>query len=83
VTRTGVMDLVKRRNLAVEERAFTVEEALGAAEAFVTSASNPVTPVVRIDGHVIGDGSPGPVALALRAAFHEVTELSRPVNHGG
>ncbi len=82
ITRTGVMDLVKRRNLLVEERAFTVEEALGAAEAFVTSASNPVTPVVRINGNMIGDGSPGPVALALRAAFHEVTELSRPVNHG-
>ncbi len=83
VTRTGVMDLVKHRNLAVEERPFTVQEARDAAEAFITSASNPVTPVVRIDGHQIGDGTPGPVALALRAAFHEVTELSRPVNHGG
>lgn len=81
VTRTGVMDLVRRRNLAVEERPFSVAEALDAAEAFITSASNPVTPVVRIDGTPIGDGTPGPVALALRAAFHEVTELSRPVNH--
>jgi D-alanine transaminase len=82
VTRTGVMDLVKRRNLRVEERPFTVEEARQAAEAFVTSASNPVTPVVRIDGHPVADGRPGPVALALRAAFHEVTEMSRPAIHG-
>ena len=82
VTRTGVMDLVKRRNLTVEERPFTVEEARAAAEAFITSASNPVTPVVRIDGHAVGDGTPGPVALALRAAFHEVTEMSRPAIHG-
>jgi len=81
VTRTGVMDLVRRRNLKVEERPFSVAEALEAAEAFITSASNPVTPVVKIDGRTIGDGTPGPVALALRAAFHEVTELSRPVNH--
>lgn len=82
VTRMGVMDLVKRRNLKVEERPFTVEEALGAAEAFITSATNPVTPVVRINGHPVGDGTPGPVALALRATFHEVTEMSRPAIHG-
>ncbi len=81
VTRTGVLDLVKRRNLAVEERPFTVEEAKAAAEAFITSASNPVTPVVRIDGEAVGDGAPGPVALALRAAFHEVTDVSWPFNH--
>ena len=82
VTRTGVLDLVKRRNLTIEERAFSVEEARGAAEAFITSATNPVTPVVRIDGHPVGDGTPGPVSLALRAAFHEVTEMSRPAIHG-
>jgi D-alanine transaminase len=82
VTRTGVMDLVKRRNLTVEERPFTVEEARAAAEAFITSATNPVTPVVKIDGYPVGDGTPGPVAVALRAAFHEVTEMSRPAIHG-
>ncbi|MHB2169197.1 D-amino-acid transaminase [Alsobacter sp. R-9] len=83
VTRAGVLDLVKRRNLTVEQRPFSVAEAQDAAEAFITSASNPVTPVVRIDGLPVGDGSPGPVAMALRAAFHEVTEVSRPFNHVG
>ena len=82
VTRTGVIDLLKRRNLTLEERSFSVEEALNSAEAFITSASSLVIPVVTIDGRPVSDGQPGPVATALRAAFHEVTEMSRPVLHG-
>jgi D-alanine transaminase len=79
VTRLGVLDLVARRNLAVEERPFKPEEAKQAAEAFITSASGLVMPVVSIDGRPVGDGTPGPVALALRAGLHEVTEMSLPV----
>jgi len=79
VTREGVKDLLARRNLRLEERAFTVAEAMQAAEAFISSATSLVTPVVRIDGKPIGDGTPGPVALALRAGLHDVTELSAPV----
>ena len=55
--------------MVVEERAFTVEEALAAEEAFVTSASAFVMPVVEIDGTQLGDGTPGPVARRLREIY--------------
>ena len=51
-------------------------EAYAAREAFVTAASQIVLPVVRIDDHVIGDGRPGPLAIALRRAFHQFAEWS-------
>jgi D-alanine transaminase len=76
ITRTGVINLLSRRNLTLEERPFTVEEAKAAAEAFITSATNIAVPVVRIDGATVGDGHPGPVAQALRAGFHEGVEQS-------
>jgi D-alanine transaminase len=60
----------------LEERAFKVAEALAAAEAFVTSASQIVLPVVRIDGRPIGTGAPGPIAAALRREFHRHAEFS-------
>jgi D-alanine transaminase len=58
----------------VEERGFTLEEAYAGREAFETSATQIVMPVVSIDGHKIGDGKPGPVALALRREFHRFAE---------
>ena len=66
----------RRRGFRVEERAFTLAEAYAAREAFVTAASQIVLPVVRIDGHVIGEGKPGPLATALRRAFHRYAEWS-------
>jgi D-alanine transaminase len=74
ITRTVLFDAIKAQNLAVEERAFTLEEAYVAREAFVTSASQIVLPVVRIDGRPVGDGRPGPVATALRREFHRFAE---------
>ena len=74
ITRTVLFDVVKAQGLTLEERAFTLEEALAAREAFVTAASQIVLPVVRIDGHVIGDGKPGPIATALRREFHRYAE---------
>jgi D-alanine transaminase len=62
--------------LRVEERSFTVAEALAAREAFQTSATLTVMPVVEIDGKKIGDGKPGPVARTLRARFHETAEIA-------
>jgi D-alanine transaminase len=76
ITRTVLFDMVKALGLAVDERAFTLAEAYGAREAFVTAASQIVLPVVRIDGHVIGDGKPGPLATALRRGFHQFAEWS-------
>jgi D-alanine transaminase len=76
ITRTVLFDVVQALGLGVDERAFTLAEAYAAREAFVTAASQIVLPVVRIDGHVIGGGKPGPVASALRRAFHQFAEWS-------
>ena len=69
VTRLTVMRLVEESGLAMEERAFTVEEAKSAREAFVTGAGSLVLPVVRVDGAKVGDGVPGPVAKRLRELY--------------
>ncbi len=74
ITRTVVFEAIKAQGLTVEERPFTLKEAYAAREAFVTSASQIVLPVVNIDGRVIGDGMPGPVAKALRREFHRYAE---------
>jgi D-alanine transaminase len=74
VTSAGVLDVLKAQGLTAEERAFAVEEAYAAREAFVTSATQTVMPVVSIDGRKIGDGKPGPVAIALRREFHRYAE---------
>jgi D-alanine transaminase len=76
ITRTVVLDAIKAEGLAVEERAFALEEAYGAREAFITSASQIVLPVIRIDDRPIGDGKPGPVAMSLRRQFHRYAEAS-------
>ena len=55
--------------MEVEERPFTLEEAQGADEAFITSASTFVMPVVEIDGQAVGAGRPGPVATRLREIY--------------
>ena len=57
--------------MEVEERSFTIAEALEADEAFITSASSFVMPVVELDGSAIGSGTPGPVASRLREIYLE------------
>jgi D-alanine transaminase len=76
ITRAVLFETVKGEGLAIEERPFSLEEAYLAREAFVSSATQIVIPVVRIDGHLVGDGKPGPVAIALRRAFHRYAEPS-------
>ena len=76
ISRDVVLDALAAAGLPFEERAFRVSEALAAREAFITAASLLVMPVIRIDGHAIGDGKPGPVATVLRRAFHRHVELS-------
>ncbi len=71
ITRAAVLRFAREAQMKVEERPFTVEEAQGADEAFVTSASAFVMPVVAVDGAVLGDGTPGPVALRLREIYLE------------
>lgn len=69
ITRKAVLAFAREAQMKVEERAFTVEEALSADEAFVTSASSFVMPVVSIDGSQIGDGTPGKVVARLREIY--------------
>ncbi len=76
ITRSVVIDLVKAEGLPFEERAFTVEEAYAAREAFITSASQIVLPVTRIDGRPVGNGAPGLIASALRRDYHRYAEVS-------
>ncbi len=70
VTRLNLIRAIHQQNIAFEERAFTLEEAEGAAEAFLTSANNPVTPVVSINARKIGDGKPGLVTRLLQERYH-------------
>jgi D-alanine transaminase len=76
VARSVVFDVAKAHGVEVEERAFTIAEAYAAREAFMTAASQIVLPVVRIDGRLIGEGTPGPIASALRHDFHLYAEAS-------
>ena len=71
ITRAAVLRFAQEAQMAVEERNFTIEEAQAADEAFITSASTFVMPVVSIDGVALGDGTPGPLALRLREIYIE------------
>ncbi len=74
ITRKAVMELAKRENLEIEERPFTPEEAYDAREAFSTSASAFVMPVIKIDDHTLGNGVPGPVTDKLRKLYIEMAK---------
>ncbi|WP_127524220.1 D-amino-acid transaminase [Mesorhizobium sp. Z1-4] len=74
ITRTTLFDVADRLGVKIEERGFTVAEAQEAREAFVTSATKTVMPVVSINGRPVGNGHPGSVAAALRAAFFDIAE---------
>ncbi|NSX53410.1 D-amino-acid transaminase [Parasulfitobacter algicola] len=69
ITRAAVLAFAREAQMKVEERAFTIDEALQADEAFITSASSFVMPVVEIDGTGIGNGEPGSVAQRLREIY--------------
>jgi D-alanine transaminase len=71
ITRASVLRLAEEAQMRIQERPFTIAEAQGAAEAFITSASQFVCPVVEIDGEPIGEGRPGPVARRLRDIYIE------------
>jgi D-alanine transaminase len=77
-----VIALAKREGLRIVERPFTVEEAKGAREAFITAAATLVMPVVQIDDCVIGNGRPGSVATELRRNYHSQAEWSEDPRTG-
>lgn len=71
ITRQAVLQCARELQIKVEERPFTLEEVKAAKEAFSTSASSFVTPVIEIDDAAIGTGEPGPVARRLREIYIE------------
>jgi D-alanine transaminase len=71
VTRSVVVEVARALGLTLQIRPFSREEAYAAQEAFLTSVSNFVLPITRIDGRPVGEGRPGPVAARLRAAYLE------------
>lgn len=71
ISRLSVLPLAQDMGLAIEERAFSVEELFAAREAFVTSATTVVMPVVEVDGRKIGDGRPGALTAELRKRYVE------------
>ena len=71
ITRAAVLRFAREAQMVVEERPFTIAEAKEADEAFITSASAFVMPVVEVDGVMIGKGTPGPVAARMREIYLE------------
>ena len=76
ITRTVLLDVLKAHDLTLEERPFTVAEAIAAREAFITSASQIVMPVVRIDGRPVGKRGARAGCDRLRDDFHRYAEKS-------
>lgn len=76
ITRAVVLNVIAEHGLKLEERPFTIDEAYAAREAFITSATQFVTAVVRIDGKPIGNGAPGLIASALRRDYHDHAEIA-------
>jgi len=71
ITRNAVLRFAHEAQMRIEERSFTIAEAQAADEAFITSATTFVMPVVEIDGTAIGTGAPGPIARRLREIYIE------------
>ncbi|MBM1222091.1 D-amino-acid transaminase [Ponticoccus sp. SC2-23] len=69
ITRAAVLRFASEAQMVVEERNFSIEEAQSADEAFITSATTFVMPVVEIDGAPVGTGTPGPVSARLREIY--------------
>jgi len=76
ITRQSVMRLAAEQGLTVDERLFTVDEAHAADEAFLTSASMLVMPVVSIDGRPVGNGKPGPLSRRLRELYLDMAGVT-------
>lgn len=75
-TRQAILRIAEEQGLGIEERLFTVEEAFDAKEAFLTSASSLVTPVIKIAAHIIGNGKPRPVTTRLQTIYLDLARTS-------
>lgn len=74
ITRKALLTLAEKEKITIEERLFNVEEAYQASEAFVSSATTFIWPVVEIDGKTIGSGTPGIIANKLRKIYIELAK---------
>ena len=81
ITRQTLIGLASQHGIGFEYRSFTVAEALQAREAFVSSATSFVMPVVRIDGHSVGEGTPGPLCRILLNHYTDYMEALRARGH--
>jgi len=75
VTRRVLLEAAAHEGLEVVERAFSVEEAYSAAEAFISASTAIIIPVVKIDDHAIGQGTPGSITIRLRNAYEAATKI--------
>jgi len=69
VTRSTLFEVIREAGLPINEKPFTIAEAQGAREAFITGAGTLVMPIISVDGAKVGDGTPGPVATRLRRLY--------------
>ena len=76
ITRMAVMEVAQAEGITFVERSFTVAEAKAAREAFLTSSTSPVKPVVQIDDDVVADGNPGPICRKLLDVY--IARMERP-----
>ena len=74
VTRQAMLKVSEEEGLTIVARKYTLDEAYGADEAFLTGASSYIEPVTEIDGHQIGTGKPGKISLMLRAKYLEMAQ---------
>ena len=79
ITRHTLKNLADKLQLKLVERPFSLAEAKKAKEAFITSATSFVTPVVKIDGETVGDGKVGPMSRRLREEYVRFAEAGEPV----
>ncbi|PAE24613.1 D-amino-acid transaminase [Bacillus sp. 7894-2] len=74
ITRRKINEICRENGIALEESAFTKEDLLAADEVFMSSTSAEVTPIIEIEGKLIGNGSPGPITNKLQNLFEEAIE---------
>ena len=74
ITRKTIIEVAKKLKLSIEERPFTVKEALESNEAFISSASTLIAPITKIDKNIIGQGQMGPITEILRETYIKISK---------
>lgn len=73
ITRATVMDLVVKEQFLLHERRISLSELHTADEVWTTGTMGELSPVIKIDGRIIGDGQVGPVTRKLQQAYGKLT----------